>query len=147
MDVIHKNVKIVRSFRRHFNYSLTIFQTNILVDVCGHAHLGGLGTALVTSDTPGVDIDRFFHGAAPELADNECIGLSDTRATKASDVYAFGVLAWEVGTVFVAPSRQRTEQNALPSVICWTGPVFQQGDSRGSRLDVEGALSSSTEPP
>lgn len=43
-----------------------------------------------------MDIDRFFYGAAPELADHERFGLTDTGVTKASDVYAFGVLAWEV---------------------------------------------------
>ena len=45
---------------------------------------------------PGVDIDRFFHGAAPELVDPQRFRLTDTGATTASDVYAFGVLAWEV---------------------------------------------------
>ena len=43
-----------------------------------------------------MDIDRFFHGAAPELVNPQHFGLTDTGATKASDIYAFGVLAWEV---------------------------------------------------
>jgi hypothetical protein len=45
---------------------------------------------------PVVDIDRFFHGAAPELVYPQSSGLTDTGPTKESDMYAFGVLAWEV---------------------------------------------------
>ena len=71
-------------------------QSSILVDVRGPARLGGFGVTLLPPDTPGVEIDRFFHGAAPELVECERFGLTDTRATKASDVYAFGVLVWEV---------------------------------------------------
>lgn len=48
---------------------------------------------------PGVDVDRFFHGAAPELVDPQRFRLTDTGATPASDVYAFGVLTWEVSGV------------------------------------------------
>ena len=45
---------------------------------------------------PGVDIDRFFHGAAPELVDPQRFGLTNAGTTKESDAYAFGVLALEV---------------------------------------------------
>jgi len=45
---------------------------------------------------PVVDVDRFFHGAAPELIDPQSFGFVGTESTKASDMYAFGVLAWEV---------------------------------------------------
>jgi len=70
---------------------LTFVQTNILVDSCGRARVAGLGTALLPS------ADGFFHGTAPELVDPPRFGLTDAGTTKASDVYAFGVLAWEVG--------------------------------------------------
>ena len=50
---------------------------------------------------PGVDIDRFFHGTAPELVDPQRFQLTDTGPTTASDVYAFGVLAWEVSRELV----------------------------------------------
>ena len=46
---------------------------------------------------PTADIDRSFYGAAPELIDPERWGLANADATMASDVYAFGVLTWEVG--------------------------------------------------
>jgi len=43
-----------------------------------------------------VDVDRSFHGAAPELIDPRRFGFVGTEGTKASDVYAFGIIAWEV---------------------------------------------------
>ena len=71
-------------------------QTNILIDSGGHARIAGLGTVLLPSTISGVDIDRFFHGAAPELVDPQRFRLTNARPTTASDVYAFGALAWEV---------------------------------------------------
>lgn len=47
-----------------------------------------------------VDVDRFFHGAAPELADPRRWGARGAGASKASDLFAFGVLAWEVSMHF-----------------------------------------------
>jgi len=97
-DVVHGNLKIVRPFLHpHIDRALTFVQTNILVDASGHARVAGLGAASLPSSTPRVDVDRFFHGAAPELVDPGSFGLTDTGATKDSDMYAFGVLAFEVG--------------------------------------------------
>jgi hypothetical protein len=75
-------------------------QTNVLVDDGGHARLGGLGAALTPPILPRMDIDRFFHGAAPELFGYRSLEPTDTGATKASDVYAFGALAYEVSARF-----------------------------------------------
>jgi len=86
----------------HSGHGLTFSQTNILIDPEGHARIAGFGVALILSSLPGVEIDRFFHGAAPELVDPQNAGWSSTGATKASDVYAFAVLSWEVSTEFVA---------------------------------------------
>ena len=74
---------------------LILAQTNILVDASGRARVAGLGAAVLPSAMPGVDIDSFFPGAAPELVGPQHLGLVDTGATKDSDMYAFGVLAWE----------------------------------------------------
>ncbi|KAF9778025.1 kinase-like domain-containing protein [Thelephora terrestris] len=79
-DVVHKNLKI----------------TNVLVDCKGHARLAGFGSASLPSAPPGMDIDRSFHGAAPELIEHQYGGMTESGATKFTDVFAFGVLAWEV---------------------------------------------------
>ena len=97
LNVVHKNLKIVYSFLHlHSGHALTFVQTDILVDHDGHARVAGLGAALLPSAMPGVDIDRFFHGAAPELIEHQRLRSTNAEATKASDAYAFGVLALEV---------------------------------------------------
>ena len=96
LNIIHRNLKIVRSPTPRAGRALTFIQTNILIDSGGHARIAGLGAALLPPAASGVDIDRFFHGAAPELVDPQRFRLPNTEPTTASDVYAFGVLAWEV---------------------------------------------------
>ena len=71
------------------------------MDGDGNARIAGLGATSISSTTSAADIDRSFYGAAPELIDPRRWGLTDTRATMASDVYAFAALAWEVRTKFV----------------------------------------------
>lgn len=66
------------------------------MDNDGRARIAGLGTAFTTSATLAVDVDPSFHGAAPELIDPRRWGFSSARATLATDVYAFAVLAWQV---------------------------------------------------
>ena len=80
------------------------FQTNVLVGGDGRARIAGLGTASILRAMPGVDVDRSFHGAAPELIGPRRWGSmdGDHGATMASDVYAFAILAWEVRMEFVA---------------------------------------------
>ena len=65
--------------------------------------IAGLGAASILSAIPTADINRSFHSAAPELIDPERWELPDAGATMASDVYAFGILTWEVGAQFMAP--------------------------------------------
>jgi len=100
LNVVHGNLKIVSPFPNpHSGRPLTFAQTNILVDARRRACIAGLGTALLPS------VDRFFNGTAPELVDPRRFGLTDIGTTKASDTYAFGVLAWEVSTTFSARAK------------------------------------------
>ena len=88
-----------------FEHVLTFSQTNVLVGG-EHAYIAGLGTASILRAMLGEDVDRSFHGAAPELIDPQRWGSTDPGATMASDVYAFAILVWEVRLEFWAsPSR------------------------------------------
>jgi len=84
------------------HHALTSFQTNVLVDSDGRAHIAGLATAFIPSNMFGEDVDRSVPGTAPELIDARPWGFTDTGATTASDMYAFSVLAWEVRVKSVA---------------------------------------------
>ncbi|KAF9644612.1 kinase-like protein [Thelephora ganbajun] len=74
---------------------------NVLVDLDGTARIAGLGSTL-TLGHPTVwsemSVGRSFRGSAPELIYPEEFGLSYPQNSKASDIHAFGVLAWEVFT-------------------------------------------------
>ena len=101
LNVVHGNLKIVCPlFHLHLCRALTSAQTNFLVDARGRVRVAGLGVAFPLSAMSGFNsnIDRFFHGVAPELVDPPHI-LTDAGTTKASDMYAFGVLAWEVSSI------------------------------------------------
>ena len=76
------------------------------MDNDGHARIGGLGTAFVISATPTADADASFYGAAPELIDPRRWGFTGARATTATDVFAFAVLAWEVGMKLATSADQ-----------------------------------------
>jgi len=124
LNVVHGNLKIVCPFLHpHVDHALTPVQTNILVDADGHARVAGLGATFLPPATPGVDVDRFFHGAAPELVHPQRLGLADTGITKDSDMYAFGVLAWEV-----SPTLESLTGELLNGV--WLFLRFSLGKSR-----------------
>jgi len=81
-----------------------------LVDNDGVARLGGLGHASslsVPASWSDVGTGGLFCGVAPELLDPQAFGLVHARTTKATDMFAFGMLAWEVGRVFVCLSISR----------------------------------------
>jgi len=83
LDIIHGNVKM----------------RNVLVDNDGEARLGGMGSAFSLTLPPSwsdMDTKSFFYGIAPELINPRAFGLVHARATKATDMFAFGMLAWEV---------------------------------------------------
>jgi hypothetical protein len=83
----------------HFAQALIFLQKNILVDANGDACVAGLGIAFHPFDMPSGGTDLYLHGFAPELVDPSLSGLTRFPRTKNSDVYAFGVLAWEVSSM------------------------------------------------
>lgn len=106
---------------------LILYQTNILVDSDKRARIGGLGAACVQSSTPAAEVDRFFHGAAPEVADPQRWGVTGTGLSTASDVYAFGVLSWQVST-FLDPILRATKRNEPHGqVFAGQVPFFDEG--------------------
>lgn len=75
------------------------FQGNILVDLDGTARIAGLGSAHTLGHATvwlEMSVEWPSRGSAPELAYPEELGLPYPRTSKASDIYAFGILAWEV---------------------------------------------------
>lgn len=80
--------------------------TNVLVDSDGTPRIAGLGSALVQSSGPvawSEDPFELTRYSAPELVNPDAFELPKTQITKASDIYAFGVLTYQVfagGRVF-----------------------------------------------
>jgi len=76
-----------------------IVKANILIDGTGHARLADFGLLAIISDT--TSLGSSMHGGtfrwmSPELFYPEDFGLKDSRRTKQSDCYAFGMVIWEV---------------------------------------------------
>lgn len=77
-----------------------------MVDLDGTARIAGLGSALILGHTTShseMNVEWLFQGSAPELIHPEEFGLSFPRNSKASDIYAFGVLALEAGVFIESP--------------------------------------------
>ena len=88
----------------------TLFKRNVLVDNDCVARLGGLGSAFSLSLPTSwfaPTAERLFCGIAPELIHPHAFGFVHARTTKATDVFAFGMLAWEVSQFFACPSVSR----------------------------------------
>lgn len=84
-DVVHGNVRM----------------RNVLVDNNGVSRVGGLGSAFSLSlpaSWSDVESDRLFYGIAPEIIYPDAFGFVHARPTKATDMFGFGMLAWEVLT-------------------------------------------------
>lgn len=118
LDIVHGGLKTVRSpphFWHPARHMFIPFQENILVDLCGTARIAGFGSALILGHATvwsEMSAERSFRGSAPELVCPERFGLGYPHGTKASDVYAFGVLAWEV-SVSMEFSKPRIRATSL----------------------------------
>lgn len=87
-------------------YSLYI-QTNIRVNDQGTARIAGFAcaTLLLGSDITSEDVNEpaefnVSRWCSPEILHPEGFGLTKAKSTKASDVYAFAMLAYEVCSLF-----------------------------------------------
>jgi hypothetical protein len=87
-------------------YSLYL-QTNIRIDDQGTARIAGFASAsiILHPDIALEDVDESVESnvsrwCSPEILHPGGFGLTKARATKGSDIYAFGMLAYEVGSTF-----------------------------------------------
>jgi len=73
------------------------------VDLDGTPRIAGLGSAVILDDSSSLEKsgEWLFRGSAPGLMCPEEFGLSYPRNSKAGDVYAFGILVWEVRVFMV----------------------------------------------
>ena len=87
-----------------------------MVDDDGVARLGGLGSAFSLSlpaSWGDLGTKKFFYGIAPELVNPKAFGLVSARATKATDMFAFGMLAWEVSRAFACLLNSRCSPSGV----------------------------------
>jgi hypothetical protein len=74
---------------------------NVSVGSDGVPRIGGLGSAFIQSfpDAWAEEPTELTRCSAPELVNPEALSLAKAQTTKSSDMYAFGVLAYEVNHV------------------------------------------------
>ncbi|KAF9779523.1 kinase-like domain-containing protein [Thelephora terrestris] len=91
---------VAQSLRRMHNLGIvhgSLQVAHVLVDKDGAAHISGLGNAYILPHSTawaaegGMGADRLGPGLAPDVTDS-------TQPAEASDVYAFGVMAFEILT-------------------------------------------------
>ena len=112
LGVVHGNLEIVRYctlFSTHRMLTSTFSQTNVLVDSDDTPRIAGLGSALVHWQSSPIawsdDSHELTRSSAPELVTPDAFGLTGPQATRASDIYSFGVLAYQVKHLPPPPLR------------------------------------------
>lgn len=87
-------------------------QANIRIDEQGVARIAEFSSAtiILERDIAFEDIDESAESnvsrwCSPEILHPGSFGLTKEKATKASDMYAFGMLAYEVGPAFYVVPR------------------------------------------
>ena len=147
---IHGNLEIVSCYAphpfAHHTLNAAFFQRNVLVDSEGTPRIGGLGSAIsefssgARSEVP----DMLTRSSAPELMDPGAFGLSSARPTKASDVYAFGVLLYQVNHVPIVLPSQSTQ--TFVAGFCGQSRVPQLERHPSGLLYARGVTSTTARP-
>jgi hypothetical protein len=82
----------------YHTFTPTFLQTNVLVGSDGVPRIAGLGSAFIPSFPVAwlEEPSELTRCSAPELVNPETLGLLKAQTAKESDMYSFGVLAYEV---------------------------------------------------
>ena len=104
-----------------------MLKANILIDGSGHARLSKFGLLNIIPYPTGTKTGGNIRWMSPELIFPESFGRKDSRATKESDSYAFGMVIFEV------LSGHPPFKKSVPAVVTWK-------IRRGERPKREGTL-------
>jgi len=136
--IIHgdpKGVRVSKPSSGNPTHGLPSSQINILINNQGHACLAGFSLLTIVSDqsspissSPGSGTLQWM---SPELLDPDRFGLKSNNATKESDCYALGMLAYEI------LSGQTPFAPATVPVIVW---MVLEGKRPGRPQGEEGKL-------
>ena len=95
-DVIHGDLNGVRDYsKRYFATKFTVYQSNILVDVTGHARITDFGLAMVTQDLDSIRSTSAERGHSARWIAMEILSGQGTHS-KEADVFSFAGVAIEV---------------------------------------------------
>ena len=102
---VHSDIKSVSVGPFALHHWLTVLQGNVLIDSNRTARIGDFGlTNVTTSASISMALSTPSGGGtcrwmAPELLKSDDAGGASPKPSKESDVYAFGMLAYEVNTI------------------------------------------------
>jgi len=109
MDIVHSGIKPVRVTNPFLPVTADDHtQTNILIDRDFHPRLTDYRLATIISNPSTVDPGSMSDSAgntprymAPELLDPSGFGLKNSNPSKKSDIYAFGVVTYQVSIAYI----------------------------------------------
>ena len=109
LDVVHGNLEIVSRcalFCAHHMFTFAPLQVNVLVDIDGTPCIGS-STAMPSLADWLKDLHGLTPSSAPELMNPGAFRPPKSRPTNASDIYAFGVLGYQVKRALTSiPTRR-----------------------------------------
>ena len=145
MGIVHGDLRTVRLASIVFDCVKLLTprspdaQANILVDNDGIPHIAGLGNAhILPHSTPwalkdGAVVDQLSYDSPPELTWSGTFSNLTDVPTKAYNMYAFGVMAYEVR----ADSLWHCSTHSLKTAPHGKDPILWDDGNRGKPLDVE----------